>query len=388
MSYSRDASKKARGFAYQRLYAIFYFLDNDVYDIIDEGTIDGNGYEDITYHDNTAKIHTKQIKYKPNSEEKLNMSNDGFWKTINNDNNFKAESVEYIVSENDMKNSSEEQLSNPNVWNSLTGDEKYEKIIKMPLKSEKVPDFRKCKEKVDTEDKKTTIARLQKITTSKGLSYKKLIDEIYIKIENVFEKKDDMIKFYIRYKIFDVFEKNWFNINKLINRKDIITSINNDMSDIVDFKKINIENINNSILKSDPDIPNEILDLNIIEYAGKNSDTIKDCIINLFFLKTIYADDLNKEDLNKTCKDVCENLSYLMGKYMYSDSINIKTGHRFTQKNINEKISSMHYYNKNTSSNNKTYLNVNLKNFDSFFEETEIAEIKKMKLKRKIKKLI
>ena len=101
---NRDATKKARGFSYQRQYGIYLFfnsINSNIIEIIEEGNLDGSTYEDITIKNNNNEYITYQIKYHT-GQMRFNRSNSDLFKTIKNENNLqsKVKNIYFIVSKN------------------------------------------------------------------------------------------------------------------------------------------------------------------------------------------------------------------------------------------------------------------------------------------------
>lgn len=179
---SRDATKKARGFSYQRQYCIYLFLDNNnkKMKIIEEGIINNMTFEDITLINNNNEYITYQIKYH-NSKMGLCKSNSDLFKTLKNKDNLMAKEIYFLVSKN--KETFDDNL---NKWKDkiLTSNEIYDIIINLNGK-DKSNIYKECYD-FFTEDKKITIDYLNKITIGIGFSYNELIDNINRKIKETF----------------------------------------------------------------------------------------------------------------------------------------------------------------------------------------------------------
>lgn len=211
---SSDATKQARGFSYQRQYAIYYYLisiDTDIVKIIEEGKIGGLAYEDITLINNNNKLITYQIKFHT-SKMRFCRSNSDLFKTLKKEQNTYDDVLHmyFVVSKN--KNTFDKTLSE---WlnKSLSNEEIYDKIINLYEDdgAKSVGDYNDCKNMLESQDKIMMLEYIDKITIQEGLPYFELSDEINKVIKRLFHIDDKIIIFYIKYKIFELFEKNWFS---------------------------------------------------------------------------------------------------------------------------------------------------------------------------------
>jgi len=100
---NRDATKKARGYSYQRQYAILIFFESvntDVDKIVEEGNINKLYFEDVTTINKNNEYVTYQLKHHT-GKMCFNRSNKDLFKTIKNKDNMKAKEVHFIVSRNE-----------------------------------------------------------------------------------------------------------------------------------------------------------------------------------------------------------------------------------------------------------------------------------------------
>ena len=311
MSLNRNATKKARGFNYQRKYVIYLFLkyisDTDNYSIIEEGEINGKVYEDITIIKNNHQIETYQIKYHENksiNKIRLNRSNEELFKTILNQNNLDeiVETVYFLVSKIEPE-TYDEDLNN---WinGNLNSRNLYEKILNLDKKDNKIINKYNELIKFLKEDPELKINYLNKLKLLIGLSYNDLDSEINEIIKNRFDINNIILIYYVKYMIFDLFEKNWFenNIPILINQNYIsIKSKLNQYNNIQDIEKINIlferiiiDNykkiyINN--ISSKYDNFHESIDM-FININNNDIDLKKYFILLLMFLSKIYKNNI------------------------------------------------------------------------------------------------
>lgn len=355
---NRDATKKARGFSYQRQYCIYLFLksiNTDIKEIIEEGILDGLTYEDITTINNNDEYITYQIKY---HTEKMyfNRSNSDLFKTIKNKNNLqpKLKKVYFIVSK--IKDTFDDTL---NDWKDkkLSYEDIYNKIIDLDKdKSSKVKEYRECLTflKTDPEDKKLY---LNKIILQEDFTYDEIIIEINNLIKNIFNINDDKIIFYIKYYVFELLDKNWFNENIPLNINDIYLDIKLKISNIsIDINRNN-ELFNNMYIHIIKKIKNyiEIInnDNNII-YINNLLNEVKyfmNQFYNNFEVKHIILlmqllHKLNKKLNNKT---EINELYEITNKYLCILLINmIKTTDKLTllDEKFDNFICSIIYYHK------------------------------------------
>ena len=78
------------------------------------------------------------------------------------------------------------------------------------------------------------ISYINKIIIEEGFTYSELIEEINSIIKTIFGINNDIVIFYIKYFVFELFDKNWFNGNIPLNINEIYSTIK--------FKITNIPN--------------------------------------------------------------------------------------------------------------------------------------------------
>ena len=232
---NRDASNKARGFSYQRQYCIYLFfnsINTNITEIIEEGILDGSSYEDITIKNNNNEYITYQIKHHF-GKMRFNRSNADLFKTIKNEDNLqtKVKNIYFIVSKNN--NTFDDFLSN---WKNkkLSGEEIYNSIINLKKdNNKKVKEYKECV--IFLQNNHTDmISYINKIIIEEGFTYSELIEEINSIIKTIFGINNDIVIFYIKYFVFELFDKNWFNGNIPLNINEIYSTIK--------FKITNIPN--------------------------------------------------------------------------------------------------------------------------------------------------
>ena len=368
---SRDATKKARGFSYQRQYCIYIFLDNNnnKMKIIEEGTINNMTFEDITLINNNNEYITYQIKYHSKTMS-LCKSNNDLFKTLKNKDNLKAKEIYFFVSK--IEKTFDDNL---NKWKNkiLTSNDIYDMIINLNGK-DKSNIYTDCYD-FFIEDKKTIIDYLNKITIDTGFTYNELIDNINKKIKEIFIINDDIKIFYLRYYIFDLLEKNWFDNNIPLNIDDNITNmkskiniINNESQNIDNILKILHNNIFNYLKQNDIKqdiITNFLIEINEFKKLCENNKEpiMKELIVLLNILHNINTKSINNEInniYNQIKKILCRNLIKNLNK---TDDNN----------KINRTISSITYYNKH---NIKYKINIDKSSFKDLFNENDIKYIK------------
>ena len=351
---NRDATKKARGFSYQRQYCLWLFfklINTDIKEIIEEGILDGLTYEDITTINNNDEYITYQIKY---HTEKMcfNRSNEDLFKTIKNENNLhsKLKKVYFIVAK--IKDTFDDTLNN---WKDkkISCEDIYNKIINLDKVKSKVKEYRECLKflKTNPDDK---ILYLNKIILEEGFTYDELIIEINDLIKNIFNIDDNKIVFYIKYYVFELFDNNWFKENVPLNINDIYSDIKLKISNISIDINGNNEIFNNiyayiiekirkyiQIINIDDNIYLINL-LNEIKYFMNqfyNNFEIKHCISLMQLLHK-----LNEKTNNNEINELYE----ITNKHLRRSFINkIKTTDIILDDNIISSIfSSIVYYNK------------------------------------------
>jgi hypothetical protein len=211
--HSRDATNKARGFNYQRQYAIYYFLEHNIKSIIEEGKVNDLEFEDITYITKENNIITLQIKYHINKIG-LCCSNDIF-KTLKNINNLSAEQIYYIVSKNNKENTFDEKFLK---WKNqaINTEELYELILSLKKddkKENKSTNYQEFIVFLNELGKEAAYNYLKKTIIQEGYSYRELVEQINLRIQTKFNITNKKDIFYVRFKIYDLFENNWFEGN-------------------------------------------------------------------------------------------------------------------------------------------------------------------------------
>jgi hypothetical protein len=351
---NRDATKKARGFSYQRQYGIYLFfnsINSDVNEIIEEGSLDGSTYEDITIKNNNNEYITYQIKYHT-GQMRLNRSNNDLFKTIKNENNLQTnvKKIYFIVSKNGY--TFDKFLSN---WKNkkLSSEEIYNSIINLKgCDTKKVKIYKECKTFLEN-NPNDKINYIDKIIIEEGFTYNELIIKINEIIKNIFNLNDEILIFYIRYYVFDLFDKNWFSGNVPLKINDIYYELKMKFNTISSSSE-NIELFNYTfnhiidkikkyiVLTNEPIDTNNILNLyqelnNFINQLHKKFKT-KHYLCFLMLLHKINKKQENKEIIqlyNTTIKYLCRSLIK-----------NIKTDSNTTDEKIDKIISSISYYHK------------------------------------------
>jgi hypothetical protein len=351
---NRDATKKARGFSYQRQYGIYLFfnsINSDVNEIIEEGSLDGSTYEDITIKNNNNEYITYQIKYHT-GQMRFNRSNNDLFKTIKNENNLQTnvKKIYFIVSKNGY--TFDKFLSN---WKNkkLSSEEIYNSIINLNgCDAKKVKIYKECKTFLEN-NPNDKINYIDKIIIEEGFTYNELIIKINEIIKNIFNLNDEILIFYIRYYVFDLFDKNWFSGNVPLKINDIYYELKMKFNTISSSSE-NIELFNYTfnhiidkikkyiVLTNEPIDTNNILNLyqelnNFINQLHKKFKT-KHYLCFLMLLHKINKKQENKEIIqlyNTTIKYLCRSLIK-----------NIKTDSNTTDEKIDKIISSISYYHK------------------------------------------
>jgi hypothetical protein len=134
------------------------------------------------------------------------------FKTIKNENNLqsKVKNIYFIVSKNNdtfddfLSSWKNKKLLSEEIYNSIINLEKDDtKIVKA---------YKECKTFLQS-NPKDKISYIDKIIIEEGFTYDELIVKINEIIKNTFNVNDNIIIFYLRYYVFDLFDKNWFNDN-------------------------------------------------------------------------------------------------------------------------------------------------------------------------------
>lgn len=373
---SRDATKKARGFSYQRQYCIYIFLDNNnkKMKIIEEGTINNMTFEDITLINNNNEYITYQIKYHSKTMS-LCKSNNDLFKTLKNKDNLKAKEIYFFVSK--IEKTYDDTL---NKWKNknLTSNEIYEMIINLNGK-DKSEIYKECYD-FFMKDKEIIIDYLNKITIDIGFTYNELIDNINKKIKEIFNINDDIKIFYLRYYIFDLLEKNWFDNNIQLNIDDNITDmkskiniINNESNNesIDNILKILHNNINNYFKNDDTD--NNLTNILIeIEQFKKLCENYKEPIMKELIVLLNILHNINNKSKNNTTNNIYKQTKKLLCRNL------IKNVNKTDNDNkINKTISSISYY---YNHNINKQININKSSFKDLFDENDIKYINIMEL--------
>lgn len=354
---NRDATKKARGFSYQRQYCLWLFfklINTDIKEIIEEGILDGLTYEDITTINNNDEYITYQIKYHT-KKMCFNRSNKDLFKTIKNENNLhpKLKKVYFIVAK--IKDTFDDTLNN---WKDkkISCEDIYNKIINLDKDdSKEVKEYRECFKflKTNPDDK---ILYLNKIILEEGFTYDELIIEINDLIKNIFNIDDNKIVFYIKYYVFELFDNNWFKSNVPLNINDIYSDIKLKISNIsIDIdnnelfnniyihiiekikKYIEIINIDNNIIY----LSNLLNEVKYFMNQFYNNFEIKHCISLMQLLHKLNEKSNNKyNEINELYK--------ITNKHLRRTFINMikTTDKKFDDDMISSIFSSFVYYNK------------------------------------------
>lgn len=372
---NRDATKKARGFSYQRQYCLWLFfklINTDIKEIIEEGILDGLTYEDITTINNNDEYITYQIKY---HIEKMcfNRSNEDLFKTIKNESNLqtKLKKIYFIVSK--IKDTFDDTLKD---WKDkkISCEDIYNKIINLDKDdSKEVKEYRECLKflKTNPDDK---ILYLNKIILDEGFTYDEIIIEINDLIKKIFNIYDDKIVFYIKYYVFELLDNNWFNENIPLNINDIYSDIKLKISNIsIDINGNNgifnniyayiIEKIKNYI--EIINIDNNIIYLNNLLNETKyfmnqfyNNFEIKHCISLMQLLHKL-NEKTNNNEINElykitnihlrrtfinmiktTDKNFDDNMiSFIFSSFVYYNKHNIKKSIKISKSHLKDILS-------------------------------------------------
>jgi hypothetical protein len=353
--------KKARGFSYQRQYAIYYFLnfnELDIKELIEEGKIDDKVYEDITIKTNDDKIITFQIKYhQSNKEQSFNRSSELF-KTLNNENNFNNIKTYFIVSKNTNNNTFDDNFIKL-IDKRTTSKTKLDMIYNLYKDDNKsVEQYNKCYTKFRNLNEIYVLKFLDNFIIEEGFLYDELKININNKIKEIFDINDVKLIFYVKYLLFEMFDDNWFNLNIPINVNYKINDIKNNIkpeSIVNDIEQQNIIidkiicTINESLNKIDNSIDeqlyinqynniyNEIKEF-IHTFDNINIENSKK-ILNI--LHKLYLHDLYKkssiENIKKLYKNISKNLCFNLTN-------NLLKNNNYTYEEINNFCKSINYY--------------------------------------------
>jgi hypothetical protein len=349
---NRDATKKARGFSYQRQYGIYLFfnsINSNIIEIIEEGNLDGSTYEDITIKNNNNEYITYQIKYHT-GQMRFNRSNSDLFKTIKNENNLqsKVKNIYFIVSKNNdtfddfLSSWKNKKLLSEEIYNSIINLEKDDtKIVKA---------YKECKTFLQSNLKDKIISYIDKIIIEEGFTYDELIVKINEIIKNTFNVNDNVIIFYLRYYVFDLFDKNWFNDNIPLKINEIYYELKlkfNNISSNSENKEIFNYTFNHIIdkmkkyitLTDEPINTNNLYtELNNFINQLHNKFETKHYLCFLVLLHKV-----NKKQENIKIVELYNNIvRYLCRSLIKS----IKTDNNLTDEKIDKIISSISYYHK------------------------------------------
>jgi hypothetical protein len=349
---NRDATKKARGFSYQRQYGIYLFfnsINSNIIEIIEEGNLDGSTYEDITTKNNNNEYITYQIKYHT-GQMRFNRSNSDLFKTIKNENNLqsKVKNIYFIVSKNNdtfddfLSSWKNKKLLSEEIYNSIINLEKDDtKIVKA---------YKECKTFLQSNPKDKIISYIDKIIIEEGFTYDELIVKINEIIKNTFNVNDNIIIFYLRYYVFDLFDKNWFNDNIPLKINEIYSELKlkfNDISSNSENKEIFNYTFNHIIdkMKKYIALTDEPINTNNL-YTELNNFINQ--LHNKFETKhylcfLVLSHNVNKKQENIKIVELYNNIV----KYLCRSLIkSIKTDNNLTDEKIDKIISSISYYHK------------------------------------------
>jgi len=348
---NRDATKKARGFSYQRQYGIYLFfnsINSNIIEIIEEGNLDGSTYEDITIKYNNNEYITYQIKYHI-GQMRFNRSNSDLFKTIKNENNLqsKVKNIYFIVSKNNdtfddfLSSWKNKKLLSEEIYNSIINLEKDDtKIVKA---------YKECKTFLQS-NPKDKISYIDKIIIEEGFTYDELIVKINEIIKNTFNINDNIIIFYLRYYVFDLFDKNWFNDNIPLKINEIYSELklkfNNISSNSQNKEIFNytfnhiIDKMKKYIVLTDEPINTNNLYTELNNFINQlhNKFETKHYLCFLVLLHNV-----NKKQVNIKIVELYNNIV----KYLCRSLIkSIKTDNNLTDEKIDKIISSISYYHK------------------------------------------
>jgi hypothetical protein len=224
----RDARYSSNGFLYQRGYCVYYLLNDDkIKNIIEEGTVEGKDYEDITIVYNDDVIKTYQIKYHTYKNDNLTISNDIF-KTIGHENNFDLNEIYYIISSNSNGNTN--CSDNLLKWKDKKINEKdvYELIMKLKDNMDGNTDdtpYGKTIRLFEKKGENESVKYLKKYIIDDGLNYKQLKSETDKLIYKTFSVNDKMVITYIRLILNEIFTDNSFGSNTILSKELLINNI-------------------------------------------------------------------------------------------------------------------------------------------------------------------
>jgi hypothetical protein len=355
----RDATKQARGFTYQRLWCINLFFKKNMQSIIDEGSIDGKTYEDITLITCDGDIITYQIKC---SEATHGLCISGnISKTLSNKNNLNTIKLYYIVSKNkktfdktlkkwlaqDYKAS--DKLEDINDMLKKTKNKyKYNKEKPTEKQIKFLDDFVELFE--NTPDEKL-LNYLDIFKLKEGISYDEINKEINKKIKTLFELADDDVLeiSYVFLYIFKSINDKWFsNKNTLLNIPDIIKLMKEKIKSKEDIKEF----VNTNLIKCLIPINNRInlindrndyecnMILNELFIIINNNKDIFDIKYTLIVINLLHKlNDVDERDDKSTIKREYKRLLMILSRNILKTDIN-----NLTNCIIDDIIVSSHHY--------------------------------------------
>jgi hypothetical protein len=240
-----DATRKARGFSYQRQYAIYIFLQtifkpSNVTHIIEEGNFNGIVHEDITLLYNDIVTKTYQIKYHTQTMSFIR-SNSDLFKTLKNVNNFGLECTSFIVSKN--ANTFSESMLN---WINFSKLDKYNAIMQLQQDiNDEVKSYRLCYDLYTTHDNDKILNYLDKFEMFEGFTYLELISNINNLISQIFNISltDKKTIYYVKHMIFEIFDENWFGENSPLDIDKCKHSIEKSLNESQNIDNFNASNI-------------------------------------------------------------------------------------------------------------------------------------------------
>ena len=363
----RDATKQARGFSYQRQYCIYLFFNRDVNEIIEEGIMDNLHLEDITLRMNNNLINTYQIKYHSNKMG-FNPSNSDLFKTLGNIDNMNVNQIHFIVSK--LETTFDSFLTN---WKDKDVDDIYKKIMSLkPENKKSCSDCKNCQEMFRKLPQERVFEYLYNFSIEEGYTYKELIENINNKIKDTFKVHDDILVFFIRFSIFELFDNNWFSENKPIIVRDTIETlkdrlklqqIENTYDTIIDnfVNRINdiIENKKSNLYE------NTLIEMESFIIPNENILTIKWCLV---FIKLLYKIIIiyNNNKIKNIYKKLLKVLRRNLLKYVHNNNIDLSDDQL-------DKIGSSISYYSDHNINNK--INLNKSAFSLVLNEDDIRYI-------------
>lgn len=310
-----DNTSRIRGNLYQVQYAVLLFLDENTKEIMNEGSINGKSFEDVTIKTYDNKKNTYQFKYhhiNTNKKESFCVSGDIF-KTLYNENNVDFDNIYYISSSGFYDNFDIFIKDNGNVIyekildlyeNEITEEDKIKfnnENNKKTLSKEKIKFIDFYHKIIKHENKDNIINYLNKVQKKEGIkTYSELKNKIYDEITKNFkiDINDKILLFCIRYKIYDIFDDILFNKNeRYINVKD-------------EFKKIEEELEIKKYTKKNIDINKKLSLLFNFDYENENNsiniDFIEEEIKLMLELELLNSDDMQSilNNLNKMYKNI------------------------------------------------------------------------------------